>query len=713
MRFSYNWLKDYIKGRLPKPEKLAELLTLHSFEVESITERAGDYILDIDVLPNRAADSLSHIGIARECAALTNSKLETGIANFSSRFDRGLKSATPRKLKEDRKLKINKFLRVEVKDKKLCHRYTARVITGVKVKDSPKWIKRRLLACGLKSINNIVDATNYVMLEIGQPIHAFDLDKVSGIQNQKSKIKNQKYKSKIKKIIVRRAKKGEKITILDGEEYELDRDILVIADRRQPLAIAGIKGGKKAEINGDTQTIVLESANFNPLAIHRSSKKIGIKSDASRRFEAELDSNLCEPALDRVTGLIQKVAGGKVAKGLVDIYPKKVKVVRIKLDLKQVKKILGIEISRRTLKDTFKHLGANIKEHKFYLEVEIPTWRRDLSISEDLIEEIARIYGYNNIPSQMPEVQLDILKVDVSLFWEDKIKDILAGAGFTEVYNYSFMSDKNFRVFPRCYPRVSASTIEIANPMNINQRYLRASLVPNLLTNVKENLKYFQRFKIFELGKIYYQEGSEIQEKKSLTGAVVGENSRTFYQAKGVVELLLSKLGIQNFNLQPLTFNLESSFWHPSRTAEITIGRKVLGTIGEVHPEILAKYSIDLKVVLFDIDSTKLIELARPYKIYKPVSRYPTVTLDLAVVLPKNFLWADIKNQALKEGGRLVKGIKLFDIYKGRELPRGKISFAFHIIYQAEARTLKEREAKSVHEKIVRALEKIGGEVRR
>jgi len=254
--------------------------------------------------------------------------------------------------------------------------------------------------------------------------------------------------------------------------------------------------------------------------------------------------------------------------------------------------------------------------------------------------------------------------------------------------------------------------------MNINQRYLRASLVQNILKNVKENLKYFARFKIFELGKIYCQEKSEIQEKRFLTGAVVGESPRTFYQAKGVVELLLNKLGIQNINIQPLSSNIQHptsniQYWHPSRTAETIVGRKVLGTIGEVHPEILAKYSIDSKVVLFDIDSAKLIELARPYKIYKPVSRYPAVTLDLAVVLPKNFLWADIKNQVLKEGGRLVKGIKLFDIYKGKELPRGKISFAFHIIYQAEARTLKEREAKGVHEKIVRALERIGGEIRR
>jgi len=707
MKISYNWLKDYIKGRLPKPEKLAQGLTLHAFEVESITKQGGDYILDIDVLPNRAHDCLSYIGVARECAALTSSKFKVQSLKF----------------KEERNLRINKFLKVEVKDKRLCHRYTARVITGVKVKDSPKWIKRRLLACGLKPINNIVDATNYVMLETGQPLHAFDLEKIgsgnpksTGIANFSSR-SNRGLKSatpqKIKKIIVRRAKKNEKINTLDGGEYELDRDILVIADKKEPLAIAGIKGGKIAKINRDTQTIVLESANFNPLAVRRSSKKIGIKSDASRRFEAELDSNLCEPALDRVTGLIQAVAHGKVVKGLVDIYPKKVKPLRIKLDLEQVKKILGIEISRQSIKNTFKSLGANIKEHKFYLEVEIPTWRRDLSIPEDLIEEIARIYGYNNIPSQMPEVQLDIPKVDISLLWENKIKDILVGAGFTEVYNYSFINANQTQI-----SNTDRAPIKIANPMNINQKYLRTSLIPNLLNSVKENLKYFQRFKIFELGKIYYQGGGEIQEKKSLTGAAVGENSRTFYQAKGVVELLLSKLGIQNFNLQPLTSNIQHltsniQFWHPSRTAEITIGRKVLGTIGEVHPEILAKYSIDSKVVLFDIDSAKLIELVRPYKIYKPVSRYPTVTLDLAVVLPKNFLWADIKNQVLKEGGRLVKGIKLFDIYKGNQLPKGKISFAFHIIYQAEARTLKEREAKMVHEKIVRALEKIGGEVRR
>ena len=672
MKISYSWLKDYIKGTLPRPEKLAKILTLHAFEVKSLTKREGDYVLDIDVLPNRAKDCLSHIGIARECVTLVSLKFK--IQNL--------------KFKETKRLKINKFLKVEVEEKKLCLRYTARVITDVKVKDSSKRIQKRLLACGIKPINNIVDATNYVMLETGQPLHAFDFDKLEPVRRG------------LRQIIVRSAKKREKVTILDGSEYELDKDILVIADKKEPLAIAGIKGGKVAEIDKNTQNIVLESANFNPSVIRKASKKLGIKSDASRRFEAGLDPNLTDWALERVVALIQKETRGKVVGGAADIYPKKVRPSKIKLDFKRIEDLLGVEIPRQKIRDILKHLELKFKEHRFSLEVEIPTWRGDLNIQEDLIEELVRIYGYNKICSVMPEVQLAFSEKNISLFWKNKTKDILVGAGFNEVYNYSFTNSN-----------IDITQIEVANPMNINQRYLRSSLIPNLLNNICRNLKYFNRFKIFELGRVYRQKDNRIQEKESLAGAVISDSPKTFYRAKGAVELLLNRLGIKDFQIQHPASSIQ--YWHPARAAQIMVGRKVLGTIGEIHPEIKDAYSINSRVILFELDFESLTELAKIYGVYKPVSRYPLITLDLAVIMDNNFSWASVKKQALKEGNKVVKNIELFDVYKGKGIPRDKISFAFHVIYQAEDRTLTEKEVKLVHEKIVKVLEKMGGEVRK
>ena len=362
MVFSYNWLQSFFQKKLPKPEKLAELLTMRSFEVGEVKKVGKDYILDIDVLPNRAPDCFSHLGIAREIAVITGLKY-TGLTCVIS---------------EDKKIKAKDFVSVEVKNKLACPRYTARVITDVKVGPSPKWIQERLKICGLRPINNIVDIANYVMLETGQPLHAFDGEKLAE-----------------KKIIVRFAQNREKIVTLDEEKYDLSEDILVIADLKKPVAIAGVKGGKIPEIDKKTKIVVLESANFELRTIRRGSKKLGLITDASLRFEHGIDPNLTEFAINRAAYLIQEIAKGKIAQGLVDVYPKKVFPKRIRLDLDYVERLLGVKISHNEIKNILKRLGFKVDGvEPRQLSVEVPTRRLDISIPEDLIGEIGRIYGY-------------------------------------------------------------------------------------------------------------------------------------------------------------------------------------------------------------------------------------------------------------------------------------------------------------------------------
>ncbi|PIW91266.1 MAG: phenylalanine--tRNA ligase subunit beta, partial [Candidatus Nealsonbacteria bacterium CG_4_8_14_3_um_filter_37_36] len=415
MLFSYNWLQSFFKKKLPKPEKLAEILALHSFEVEEVKRVRKDWALDIDVLPNRAPDCFSHLGITREISAILNYKL--GIGEW--------------KLTEDKNLKAKDFVSVEVKPRQACPRYTARVITDVKVGPSPKWIRDRLEVCGLRPINNVVDIANYVMLETGQPLHAFDGEKLEG-----------------QKIIIRFAKEREKIVTLDEEKYDLDEDILVIADEKSPVAIAGIKGGKLPEIDNKTKIVVLESANFNPKVIRKGSKTIDLKTDASWRFEHGIDPNLTEIGINRAAFLIQKIAKGNVAKGLIDFYPKKVLPKRIRLDFDYVKSLLGREIPKKEIINILKRLDFKITGVRpLQIEVEVPTFRLDISIPEDLIEEIGRIYGYQRIKATFPTVSLIPPKRNLDIFWENVIKNILKEAGLTEVYNYSFVSPEQFSIF--------------------------------------------------------------------------------------------------------------------------------------------------------------------------------------------------------------------------------------------------------------------------
>ncbi len=712
MLISYNWLKEYVEN-LPKPEKLADLLTMHSFEVEWIERVGNDHVLDIDVLPNRAHDCLSHIGVARECAALLNSKFQSPCLAGSPRCEAGRQAKS--KVTEDKKLKVEDFVGVEVKDAELCPRYTARVITDIKVGPSSQWMQKRLRAVGQKPINNIVDATNYVALEMGQPLHAFDANKLVPTNYESKRIANKK------QIIIRRAKKGEKITTLDGEECELDNDILVIADSKDPIAIAGIKGGLKAEIDKNTKTIILESANFNLNNIHASSRKLGISTESSLRFEHGLDPNLASEAIDRLAEIIQKNSGGKITKGMIDIYPNKIKPCKISSKIDKVRSVLGVEIPEKEIIRILSSLGFNVKKAGDQLFADVPTRRLDIEISEDLIEEIGRIYGYEKITPKPPMGTLVLAKPDDLLRSKNKAKDILDGLGMTEVYNYSFVGDDDLEKLKLS----SKDYIELENPLSLDLKYLRRDLITNLLKNIRENFKYFSEVRLFEIGKIYLK--STVKERMMLVGIVGRKEGREelFYEVKGMVDGLLNKLGITNqwyddFQATPEWTN--KIFWHPGRSAEIKISSKEIGFVGEINPEILSKFGINSaktggaggQVAVFNIDFELLIKLISEELIYQHPSKYPAVVRDIAILVNLGDRVADVLNAINSVGGDLIQGVDLFDMYEGGEIPRNKKNLAFHIVYQADDRTLTDKEVDKIHNKIIReASKRRGWEVRK
>jgi len=678
MKFSYNWLQDYIQQKLPSPQKLAELLMFRSFEVEEVVKVGKDWTLDIKVLPNRAHDCLSYIGIAKEIAAI----LKLKIKNYF-------------KIK-NLKLKIqnNGLLSIKIENPKDCIRYTGVIMNGVKVGESPKWMQERLVACGLQPINNIVDITNYVMLEIGQPLHAFDLDKLTA-----------------KQIVVRRAKKGESIKTLDKENtvYKLDETILVIADKEKPIAIAGIKGGVDTAINKNTKNIIIEAANFNSVLIRRASQKLKLRTDASWRFENNISPQIIDLAQDRVAGLVQQIANGKIAGGLVEVYSKKPALKIIKLGLEAVKKLLGVEIPAKKVKSILESLGFKIKKADTQsLIVEIPFVRLDVETPEDLIEEVGRIFGYENISSLPPKARLISPIINEEILWLKKSKVILKETGFCEAYNSSFIAETDKQIFSYN----DGQLLVLENSISVLNKYLRPSLIPNLLKNVKDNFRFFDEVKLFEFGHTFKPIGDKkVLEGKMISGALGRKTGKEelFFELKGAVESLFEGLGINSIWFDSANVVVDSSLinlFHPAKTAEIKAGDKILGFLGEIHPAILEAMGIDGAVFVFDLDFEKLATLATNEKEYLPISVFPAVLRDLAVIVPLGTKVFEIEQIITMVGGDLIDDIDLFDIYAGEEMGEGKENLAFHIVYQAQDRNLSSEEINKIHQNIISELEK-------
>ena len=641
-----------------------------------LSEYLGDTTLDLDITPNRP-DLLSVIGIAREVAALTGKAINIPDTLYAESGESIVGKAS-----------------VEIRDPDLCPRYCATLITDAKVGPSPPWLEQRLLACGMRPINNIVDVTNYVMLEYGQPLHAFDFEKISD-----------------KKIIVRRAR-NESIITLDGMGRDLSSDMLVIADGKRPVAVAGVMGGAESEVTEDTTAVLIESANFNPATIRRTSIKFKLGSEASLRFEKGLSAELPLPALRRVTQLMAEFSGGKIARGIIDVYPGKLEVKPISLTTKQVTRILGIKITREKVAKVLGSLGFQCERvSPTELTVAIPYWRTDVRLAEDLVEEIARIIGYDDLPTTLPSGALPRYKPDPMRALIEKVSNILVGCGMQEVITYSLTSlDMLRKLTPQPAP------LKVANPITTEQECLRTTLRPGLLQTLSSNEKHEDNsIRLFEVGKVYLpREGDLPQERNMLAGALWGtridrfwggergESEKSekmdFFDAKGVVETLLERLGVA-----PRFEPSEDKTFSPGRRATIVVGGESVGTLGELHPRVAERCDISSRpVYLFEIDLESLIPATMAPLKYRPIPKFPITLRDIAVVVNEEI--PSKRVQDIIEGSPLIARVTLFDVYTGKQVPAGKKSLAFRVLYRSPSRTLTDEEVNRAQQEIVSRL---------
>jgi len=604
---------------------------MHSFEVESVEKKGTDYILNIDVLPDRAGDCLSHWGIAKELSVLLDKKMVIPAVKL-------------------KKAKTNISLSVKVEDKD-CKRYTSMVLTNVKIGPSPKWLKDRLTVCGLNSINNVVDATNFIMLETGQPLHAFDYEKINN------------------GIVVRKARKGEKIVTLSEKEYVLDENVLLIADSKKPLALAGIKGGKGCEITEKTKTIVLESANFNHKLISQTARRLNLRTDASIRFENNLDPNLTEVALERVVSLIQELSGAEIASIVIDSYKNKLKPWNIKLNTENVNRLIGIDIPKPEMVKILTKLGFVVSGSGNILNVKVPTSRQDVTIPENLIEEIGRVYGYDKVPAVLPPFSEPAI-VNKEMYWQNKAKDIMKESGFVEAYNYSFVGEEEKVVF-------DLKGEELINPVSNYYKYLRPTAIPQMARIVKENSKFFKEIKVFELGRVFdYQ-----KEIMVLSGTVLGED---FSLIKGYLNILFDRLGVEKVSYSPLA---KSEMWNSKKTAEIKINGKVIGHLGSLSSNLMEVLMIE-DAVFFEINFDELQKYCLDKREYEQISYHPPALRDISGVVSEDLEIEEIVEAIENSSNELLKSVEVFDVYKGKGIASDKKSVSFHLIYQSEEKTL-------------------------
>ncbi len=641
-----------------------------------LADYMGDVIFDLDITPNRP-DCLSVIGIAREIAALTGQEVRLPDAGYDE-------AAAP----------IDQQVSAEIVDTDLCPRYSASLITDIKVAPSPAWMQQRILAGGMRPINNIVDVTNYVMLEYGEPLHAFDYHQIRG-----------------KKIIVRRAKDGETTVTLDGVKRTLSRDMLVIADEERAVGIAGVMGGANSEMTEQTTALVLEAASFNPASIYHTGSTLGLASEARMRFERGISPELTMPALRRATQLIVQLGGGKAAKGVVDAYPGKKAPKPISLSADEVNRLLGVDFSLDQIKEALASLGFDCKPAASGILVTAPSWRSDINLTEDLIEEVARIIGYDQIPVTMLSEAVPRQNPEPILKLKQEARGSLIGYGFQEVITYSLTSLELLnKLLPELHP-LEPAPLRLANPMTADQEYLRPSLRANLLAALAANRKHEEGgIRLFELGKVYLPCPKDLPlEPEMLCGIVSGprveqswgggDESLDFFDAKGIVEGLLRSLGVEA-NFKPG----EDESLHPAKQAAIAIDNNRLGVLGEVHPKVLEAFEISESVYLFEIDMAALVPFTAGHKLFQPISRFPAIVRDIALVVDSGVTHRQV--QDIITGFPLVTGVALFDVYAGEQLPADKKSLAYRITFQSPSHTLTDKEVNRVQQQILDKLSK-------
>ncbi len=664
-------LSDYHEGILVLPDDAPVGMPL--------AEYLGDTILDLDITPNRP-DCLSVLGIAREVAALSGGSVREPPTDYQE-------AGRP----------IKERFSVEIADRDLCPRYCAALIEGLQIGPSPPWMQERLLAAGVRPISNVVDVTNYVMLEVGQPLHAFDFSLISG-----------------RKIIVRRARSGEVLVTLDGTERPLNRDMLVIADAKEAVAVAGLMGGTASEVTETTTAILLESANFNPANIRRTSTGLKLRTDASVRFEKGLSPELAMVGVRRAVRLMVELAAGRAAEGIIDVYPGKRRETRITVTQERLRRVLGLQLPTPQVRQTLMSLGFGCRwvPPDRYV-VRVPYWRTDVRIPDDVAEELARIIGYDELPMTPLGGAIPPAQPQPSRELRERVKDILAAAGMQEVIAYSLTNLESLaKVLPPEEVR-QRPPLRVANPMSHQQEYLRTTLRASLLETLASNLRHHQgRIALFEVARVYLPRPEELPEEvESLAGVVTGDRPDRWgqpageavdlYDAKAYLEFLFDRLGLAISYHDGEDFALV-----PGRTAEVRLGDQRVGLVGQVHPEVAAAFDIEQDVYLFEVNLEALVpEVGKP-RLYQPLSRFPAVEEDIAIVVDEGVTAAQV--QAIIEAFPLVQRAALFDVYRGPPVPADKKSLAYSIAYQSLDHTLSEAE---VNRERRRILDRLKGQV--
>lgn len=685
MLISLSWVRECVSVNRPASQ-VADMLTMAGLEVESIAENAGDTILDVSLTPNRG-DCLSILGIAREIAAITGKKLK-------------LPKMGP--LNEDPKSPV----KVRIENRNLCYRYAGRVIRGVRVSESPAWLRSRLEACGIRSINSIVDVTNYVMLELGQPLHAFDCDKLT---------------SRLIRIAV--PPKAFKFRTLDGVERHLSQDTLVIWDGERPSAIAGVMGGRESEVDQDTATIFLESACFDPISVRKTSSRLGLRTESSLRFERGIDILGVDRALERASYLISELSGGIPCRK-VDMFPRKYSPRFIKLNFGAVSDLLGAEISPARVHDLLTRIGAQVEDTFQNFVVEVPSHRNDIERDVDLVEEVARLHGYPRIAAVAPKVDVGARPADLrrkKILWA---KHCMIQRGYSEVVNFSFMNAQSLDLLRLADSDPRRRAVRIMNPLRQEDANLRTTLIPSLIGNLVHNLSRGNRdVKLFEVSRVFVRRTSQDRlpdEHLRISGIVLGERfyelwksaASPYYEVKGEIAAMMNTLSVG----EGVWRRSGEPFLHPGKGADLLLRGKKAGYIGVLSPEVFSSLDIKMQkseIVVFDLDLDMLLAMSSGHAVYEKFSVYPYVQRDISVLIDADSSYQEILEVIRSFRSDLIDSIRGFDYYRGKHIAEGKASIAFTVTYRSFDRTLSEEEVEKVHsELIAHLLAKSGAQLR-
>lgn len=706
MKISYNWLRDLVDTSLA-PRELASRLTNIGLAVDAVHEASDDFVLEFDLTSNRP-DCLSHLGIARETAALEGKTLK--LPNTEAK-------ATKDNAKD--------FASVEVLDALACPRYAARVVRGVKVQPSPEWLANRLTAIGLRPINNIADITNYVMFEFGQPLHAFDLSKLTDT-----------------KIIVRRAKAGETIKALDGLEYKLDPEMLVIADAARPVAIAGVMGGEESAVYETAQDVLIESAYFDAVSVRRTSRALNLVSDSSYRFERGVDFEGIRRAQDRAVALICELAGGVATTDAIDVYPQKLRSPQVNLRFARVKALTGIDVAKDEALRILGALGFEKvdTESQVNATFDVPTWRTDVEIEEDLIEEVARLVGYDKITAELPGTNI-AGEYRANETRRRRVGRALTGVGFDEAISFSFINsshDGQFELLSNLsshtkIDEVNANDdaikvvnfIELQNPIIEGAARMRPTLLPGLFDAVRRNFNHGTRdVRLFETGKLFAARDAKTSAELPLeiealglvlTGTESGGRAAgtgrelDFYDLKGAIETVCEAMSLPSFEFAAK----DAKHLRAGQSAQISLGGGEIGTLGRLRDEIAAAYKFKQPVFVAELDFSALLEAAEELARYTPLPRYPSIVRDISVLAARRVTFNEMRQAVLDLNLSECRNVALVDVYEGANLPEGTRSVTLRVEYRSDERTLRDEEVDALHELVVGVLEeKCGAKLR-